>query len=65
MVLPVVDHLFVSLHSTSENQNRIKYLDDFILLNQKKSRKKSVQGKNKSVYKVNKLLKEKKVLLLK
>jgi hypothetical protein len=40
MVLLVLDYL---LHSTSENQNRMKSLDDFILLNQKK-RKKTERG---------------------
>lgn len=45
MVSLVIDYLRVSLRLTSENQNRIKSLDDFILLIQKKREKREINGK--------------------
>ena len=48
MVSLVIDYLRVSLRLTSENQNRIKALDDFILLIQKKKREKRNKRETKS-----------------
>jgi len=48
MVSLVIDYLRVSLRLTSENQNRIKSLDDFILLIQKKKREKRNKRETKS-----------------